>query len=178
MIAKIAGLAAEVIALRLTEWSAARQTADPDEWSSEQWPLAVRFQADSFAGRLRTHALDLPIVCFIEWVDLWSMGDAYRRWLTPPDSPGPWTVHSDRYEIYAYALPHGGLLSDHLSSAGPQQWEESDWFIGRLSGAIATCRQIVNRSTLIVVREVVGGLATDEDIAASLSHLPNWLPID
>jgi hypothetical protein len=174
-IAKIGGAAADVIELRLREWSAARQTTDPNEWSSEQWPPDLRRQADSFANQLRTHALVLPVVYFIEWADLWSMGDLYPRWLTPSSGNAPLYIHANRFEIYGYGLPDGGRLADHLSSAGPRQWEESDWYASKLSEAVGAWQHLVDRSMLIVLREVVGGLTTDEELVASLDHVPDWL---
>jgi hypothetical protein len=174
-IAKVGGKAAEVVMLRLQEWSASRRTTDPDEWSSEQWRPEVRRLADSFADGLRAHALVLPVVHFIEWADLWSMGDLYHRWLTPPDGPRPSIIHADRFEIYGYALPDGGRLGDHLSSAGPQQWDESDWFVSKLSEAVGAWQHVVDQAALIVLREVVGGLTTDEELAASLDHVPDWI---
>ncbi len=161
--------------LRLQEWSAARQSADPDEWGSEQWPREVRRQADSFADRLRSHALALPVVHFIEWADRWSMGDLFHRWLTPPDQPRPLTIHADRFEIYGYSLPDDGRLCEHLSSAGPQQWDETDRFVSRLSEAVGDWQHVVNRATLIILREVVGGLTMDEEVLVSLDHVPDWL---
>jgi hypothetical protein len=99
-ITKIGGAAAEVVELRLRKWSAARQMTDRDEWSFKQWHPHLRQQADSLADRLRAHALALPVVYFIEWADLWSMGDLYRRWLTPPSGPAPLSIHANRFEIY------------------------------------------------------------------------------
>ncbi len=174
-IAKVGGLAADVARLLLQEWSAARRSTDPDEWGGEQWPPEVRRQADSFAEGLRTHALALPVVYFIEWADLWSMGDLFHRWLTPPGQPRPPTIHADRFEIFGYAWPDDGRLAEHLSTAGPQQWEESDWFVSRLSEAIEAWEHVVDRATLIVLREVVGGLTMDEEVLASLDHVPDWL---
>jgi hypothetical protein len=174
-IAKIGGAAADVVELRLREWSAARQATDPDEWSPEQWPQDLRRQADSLADQLRAHALALPVVYFIEWADLWSMGDLYCRWLTPPSVPDPFYIHANRFEIYGYGLPDGGCLADYLANAGPRQWEESDWYVSKLFEAVGAWQSLVDRAVLIVMREVVGGLTTDEELVASLDHVPDWL---
>jgi hypothetical protein len=174
-IAKIGGAAAEVVELRLREWSAARQASDPNECTSEQWPPDLRRQADSFADQLRAHALVLPVVYFTEWADLWSMGDLYPRWLTPPSGPAPLTIHANRFEIYGYVLPDGGRLRYHLLNAGPQQWEESDWYASKLSEAVGAWQGLVDRAVLVVMREVFGGLTTDEELVASLDRVPDWL---
>jgi hypothetical protein len=167
-IAKVGGRAADVALLRLREWAAARKDADPDEWSSDQWPSSVRGQADTFADRLRAHSLSLPVIYFVEWSDLWSMGDLFSRWLTPPGGPPPLAIHADRFEVYGYALPDGGHLGRHLTTAGPQQFGEYDQFVGLLHEAVGAWQELAERAALIVLREVVGGLVTDEELKASL----------
>jgi hypothetical protein len=115
------------------------------------------------------------VIHFVEWADLCSMGDVYFRWLTPPNTSEPLYIHADRFEIYGYGLPDDGRLSHHLANAGPQQCEEYDWYVGRLSEAVGAWQQVVDRSVLVVLREVVGGLTMDEEVIASLDHLPDWL---
>jgi hypothetical protein len=115
------------------------------------------------------------VVHFIEWADLWSMGDLYRRWLTPPSGPEPWTIFGDRFEIHSYALPDAGRLGDHLVKAGHQQWDESDWYASRLAEAVGAWQNTVDRAVLVVLREVTGGLVTDDERVASLDLIPDWL---
>jgi hypothetical protein len=174
-VAKVGGLAAEVVMLRLREWASARQTDDLTEWSSEQWPLSVRSRADAFADRLRSHALDLPVVYFAEWADLWSMGDVFSRMLAPLGGPAPLTIHAVRFEIYGYGLPDGGRLVQHLASVGPQQFTEEDWFVRQLHEAVLAWQELVEQAALVVLREVVGGLVTDDELSNSLSRVPDWL---
>ncbi|MDR3637140.1 MAG: hypothetical protein P4L84_25275 [Isosphaeraceae bacterium] len=78
-IAKVGGVAANFIMGRLQGWAAARLTRDPHEWDAEQWPKHVRREVDAFADGLRAHALVPPVVHFVEWSDLWSMGDVLDR---------------------------------------------------------------------------------------------------
>jgi hypothetical protein len=174
-VAKIAGLSADVVMLRLRAWASARQTDDQTEWSSAQWPVSARIGADEFAGRLRTHALWLPVVYFAEWADLWSMGDVFIRLLTPPAGPAPLIIHGDRFEIYGYGLPDDGRLVQHLALAGPQQFVEYDWFVGQLREAIRSWEELVEKGAVIVLREVVGGLVTDDELTNSLSTVPDWI---
>lgn len=162
---------------RLREWAGARQTSDLTEWSAEQWPAQVRGHVDDFADRLRAHAVSPPVIHFVEWADLWSMGDLFGRWLTPPDGPGPLVVHADRFEVYAYGLPDSGRLGRHLANAGPQQFEEYDRFVSRLREAVGAWPGMVDRATLVVLREVSGGLVTDDELRASLSIVPDWLSV-
>ena len=132
-IAKIGGAGAYVAIQHLREWSEARQTDNPNRGSPEQWPQHLRNKADAFADQLRAHAFDLPVIHFIEWADMWSMGDLFERWLTPPDGPMPFVVYANQYEMFAYSLPDGGRLARYLAAFGPptrlvtQSQPEDNW---------------------------------------------------
>lgn len=159
-------------------WSESRLVSDPDEWSGEQWPHAVRDRVDHFVESLRAHAASPPVVHFAERVDQWSMGDVFARWLTPPEGPGPLVVHSDRFEVYGYPVPDDGRLWRHLAGAGPQQFPEYGWFVSDLKRALGAWSELIDESLVLVIREVVGGLVTDEELAASLDLVPDWLKDD
>ena len=174
-IAKIGGVAADLVVHRLREWAEARRTSDPTEWSKEQWPPEVRRRADAFADRLRGAALVPPVIHFVEWVDLWSMGDMFHRWLTPPVGRRSILIHGDRFQVYGYSLPDEGRLERHLATAGRQQYPESDLFVGRLLEAVEAWKARADQAVLIVLREVLGGLVTDEELVDSLSTVPDWL---
>ncbi len=168
-------MAAPVVMLKMQEWASARQSDDPSEWSSEQWPSDVRNRADAFADRLRSHALSLPVLYFAEWADPWSMGDLFTRLLSAPDGPHPSIIHANRFDVYGYGLPDRGRLAQHLARAGPQQFVESEWFVWHLQEAIRACQEQVDPAALVVLREVVGGLVTDEELGDSLPLVPDWL---
>jgi hypothetical protein len=172
---KIGGIASDVVLQRLEDWAAARMSSDPNEWSSDQWPAQVRMQIDGFADQLRQHGCELPVISFAEWSDLWSMGDIFERWLTPRRSRPPLCIYGDRFVVCSYTLPDGGRLARLLKTAGPQQFPEYDLFITRLREAVGSWEGVVDRAVLIVLREVFGGLVTDEEVIASMSVLPDWL---
>jgi hypothetical protein len=174
-IAKIGGVAAEVALRQMREWADARQSTEPHEWSSDQWPSNIRVQVDAFADRLRANSLSPPMLYFVEWSDLWSMGDLFHKWLSPPGGPSPLFICADRFEVYGYALPDDGRLGRHLTTTGPQQFDEYDQFVGRLREAVEAWQELAEPVALIVIREVVGGLITDEELKASLSVVPKWL---
>jgi hypothetical protein len=174
-VAKVGGVAADATLMRLRGWAAERQSDDPNEWSNDQWPSSVRFEVDAFADRLRANSLSPPVVYFVEWSDLWSMGDVYIHWLTPPGGPPPLMIHADRYEVYGYALPDGGRLGRHLGAAGPRECDEYDWFIARLHQALSAWEHLTERAVLIVIREVVGALYEDHEVLALLSCVPEWV---
>ncbi len=174
-LAKIAGVSVDTIITLANQWQAARTTTVQDEWSPDQWPIEVRKQADTFADRLRANGCAPPVIHFVEWSDLWSMGDIFCRWLTPRACRNPTWICGDRYQILGYALPDRGRLKRHLAKAGPQQFPEYDLFIRRLEEAVVAWDSVVDRSVLVVLREVLGGLVTEEELAESLAILPPWL---
>lgn len=124
---------------------------------------------------LRTPGQAENLASRLPYSDLWSMGDLFCRWLTPPGGPGPIAIHADRFQVYGYVLPDDGRLGRHLTTAGPQQFAEYDQFVGRLREAVAAWQGIAERAALVVLREVVGGLVTDEELRLSLSAVPDWL---
>jgi hypothetical protein len=174
-IAKVAGLAADLVLARLGAWAADREVTDTNEWSSDQWPSAARTEADALADGLRANSLSPPVIHFVEWADQWSMGDVFRRCLTSPAGPLPLAIHANRFQIYGYGLPDGGHLERHLQTSGLQQFDEYDRFVYYLLEAVGAWRELAERSVLIVLREVVGGLVTDEELNASMCTVPDWL---
>jgi hypothetical protein len=174
-VAKIGGLAGDVALQRLQAWSGARTTTNPNEWSTDQWPKYVRTEADDFANQLRAHSLTLPVVHFVEWVDMWSMGNIFEKWLRPPDCPMPLCVYADQFEIFAYRLPDEGRLARHLAAAGPRQFVEEDWFVARLLEAVEAWQELVEQAVLVVLRLTSGPLVSDEEVTASLRKAPDWL---
>ena len=174
-IAKVGGVAADAILARSRQWLAARSTTDPSEYGPEQWPPQVRLQADTFAEQLRTHGFAPPVLYFIEWSDLWSMFDIFDRSLSPINGADPLWVCGDRFEIRGYALPDGGHLLRHLAGANHQEVSEYQQLGLRLREAIAAYEGQVNQAVLVLLREVVGGLVTDDELDESLATVPDWL---
>ncbi len=173
-IAKVGGVAADVLGGRLRRWAAAREAVGADEWSSEQWPSSIRVEVDDFAGQLRVRGCFLPVVHFVEWSDLWSMGDLFFRWLTPPGGSPLLIAYGDRFEVYGYALPDGSRLQRALT-VGPQQFPEYDQFVVRLREAAEVWEGLLEQAIIVVLREIVGGLVTDEELLGSMSVVPDWI---
>jgi len=129
----------------------------------ERWRVAPDAAAvDQFCAALRGNGLSLPVVYFCEWVDRWLMGDLM---------PGPNAVEGRRYTA-ACLLPEQAVAwADRCGNQFPEQV----WFAARLREAAADWGTVVRRYAVVVVREVVGASATDEEIQASLGTVPKWL---
>ena len=172
---KVAGIGGDHIADRLQSWAAQRTTETQCEWLPEQWPASVCEQVDRLASQLRDHPTPPPVIHFVEWIDQWSMGDLFDRWLHPANRLPKLVVHGQRFEIHGYSLPDDGRLLDILSKHRKLQWPEQDWFVKRLHEAITAWDALVDRSFIVVLREVFGGLATDAEIVQRLTEMPDWL---
>ena len=173
-IAKIVGDSSAVVTQRFHRWSAARTTDDRMEWSPEQWSIAIRRAIDECASQLRLHSHVPPVVYFNEHIDLWSMGDVFTRWLNTDASHQPIELHTDRYELWCYQLPDGHLLENRLRSAQHEHQEER-WLAKNLLEAVCVWQSNVDKSVIVLLREVVGGLLEDSDVERSLSVVPDWI---
>lgn len=174
-VAKLAGASAEIVAQRFREWSATRQTGNSEETSAQQWPPHVHQQANAFVDGLRAHSLAPPVLYFVEWTDLWSMGELFDRWLTPPDGPPPLKAQTGRFDLYACVLSDDRRLARYLKHSGPQQLDETSIFIKRLREAIRAWKRVVKGGVLVVVREVVEASVDEAGAIAAMQHPANWL---
>jgi len=116
---------------------------------------------DLFCATLRENGLSLPIVYFCEWVDRWLMFDLV---------PGPEPAKGERYQVACFQP------DEALAWAGQcgHQFPEQEWLASRLREAAAgwggaECRAVV------VIREVLGGSTSDEEVEACLGVVPEWL---
>lgn len=126
-------------------------------WRSAPNPVAV----DRFGASLREHGLSLPIVYFCEWRDGWLMGDLV---------PGPEEVHGRKYQAACFSPEQALAWAEQCG----HQFPEQEWLASRLREAAAVWSADRPR-VIVLVREVVGGSTTDEEITASLAVVPAWL---
>jgi hypothetical protein len=124
-----------------------------------EWRLASSpAEIDLFCEALRANGWALPLLYFCEWLDTWLMGDLV---------PGPAKVEGRRFEAACLTPAEAvewaaGLLL---------QCREEVWLAARLREAAAAYRCDV----VVVIREPLGGCATDEEIEESLRTVPGWL---
>jgi hypothetical protein len=55
------------------------------------------------------------------------------------------------------------------------QFPEQRWLASRFQEASEAWRPLVVSTVIVVLREVLGGSATDEEVTASLKGVPQWL---
>jgi hypothetical protein len=137
--------------------SAAVATALVRTWRSGYDAAVV----DRFCDTLRANGLSLPIIYFCEWVDRWLTGDLV---------PGPGAVDGRRYQVTCLSAEQA------LAWAGRcgHQFVEQEYLAARLREA-AVGWGGDERLAIVIVREVLGGTTTDDEVEASLSVVPEWL---
>lgn len=166
---------------RFRGWAGLRTIADPSEWGPDQWPAPARKEMDAFASSLRSNGHKPPVVYFSEHVDLWSMGDLFRRSFPSSDHHELIELHSDRGVLWCYPLPDGGTLSDLLRRSSrlkrirERNPQEDRWFTAHLLEATLAWEGIVDVAAIVLLREVFGGLVEDSEIGESLTTIPGWI---
>lgn len=159
--AKIAGRSAAIVAQSFRRWQETRQ--------EDEFPAAVRDAVDTFADQLRANAHVPPVVFFAEWVDLWSMGD-----LIPGlGDERAVVIGGTRYQACCHQPP----VSFKTTTIVGEPSQESQWLKRRLEEATDAWEPLARDAVIVVLRESLGALVTDEELADSLDTVPSWLDI-
>jgi hypothetical protein len=116
---------------------------------------------DRFCAALRGNGLSLPVLYFCEWIDSWLMGDLV---------PGPGAAEGRKYQAACFSPEQALAWAERCG----HQFPEQEWLAARLREA-AACWDGTERRVVVVVREVIGATTTDEEVAASLGVIPEWL---
>jgi hypothetical protein len=147
-VATLVGEAAVAVAAEFT-----RLRAAPD-------PAAV----GGLCQAIRDHGLSLPVVYFAEWVDRWLMGDLV---------PGPEAVAGGCFEATCLTAAEATDWADGCGS----QFREQEWFASRLREAAGVWGPTAARYAVVVIREVVDASTTDDQVHATMDHIPEWLSV-
>ena len=127
-------------------------------WRSAPDPIAV----DGFCTALRDNALSPVVVYFAEWIDRWLMGDLV---------PGPGAVEGQRF-IASLITPD--QATEWVGRCGDQHREQV-WLAAQLRAAATGWEWVADRLAVVLVREVTGPSATDEELRAAAGAAPAWL---
>ena len=157
---KVGGRAAQVITTQIRPWQ--------DDFLRNNEPSEdVRRAIDRFAEMLRANAHSPPVVYFAEWIDLWSMGEL----LPGLGDPRAVIFAGQRFQVCCHQPP----VQFSASTIGGELSQESQWLRQRLVEAEAAWDPIITEAVIIVLREPLGGLVTDEQLTESLNDTPSWL---
>ena len=178
-VAKISGEASQVVLCAFQRWSEARvaSTEEPALMEPGQWPADCRAEMRQFAQFIRTNVGQLPIVFWNEHVDMWSMGDVFRN-AFPWNASSLFDVESDNaLSLLCYAIPDGGLLHAHLGRQLRRMGlaQEAKWYVRVLQEAATARCPVVEEAAIVVVRQVIAGLVTDDEVEKARHLIPEWL---
>jgi hypothetical protein len=158
-IAKLGGRSAQDVAALFHAW----QKYTAEDGSPSEFAVAI----DAFATRLREHAHCPPVLYFAEWIDLWSMGD-----LVPGlGDERAVIVASSRFEVACHNSP----IRIQATTIAGEETQETRWLRNRIQEAQDAWSEVTQESVIIVIREVLGALVTDEELMESLGSTPPWL---
>jgi hypothetical protein len=119
-------------------------------------------EIDELGERLRSNGAALPVVYFCEWIDRWLMGDLV---------PGPGAIAGRRFQVSCLSPEEAVEWAGRCGEQFPEQL----WLASRLREAAAAWQPLAGPAVVVVLREVLGASATDEEVLASLRGVPPWL---
>jgi hypothetical protein len=175
-IVKVAGEAGRFLSDRFSRWLGERNAPNPNEFDPAQWPATTRIEIDRIVDHLRAHRHLPPVVYHSEHVDLWSGFDLFISLDMAERCP---SVMGDRYEVYSPTIDDpqawGRKVDETFARLAGTHQQETCWSLWRLKECVFAWGKIVPNSTIFVVRQIVAGLVTDEELTASLEEVPDWL---
>lgn len=169
LLVTIAGALADTIWKDMRRWADARVAVANDEWSSDDWPDAIKDEADQFVTRLTTTGYFPPVLYRSEHVDCWSMGDVFETALVKGHPDYCRRLLTGSHEIIATWV----RFSEHIK---PDQYaaDETVWLYTHINEAIAAWSTLAENRLVLLVRTVLGGLWEDDDVSDSLRGIPSW----
>lgn len=173
-VANFAGAAGHAAWAMLTAWHNAREPCDESEWSHEQWPQSTHEEVHDFVARASQHAAEPPMVYFARWLDSWSVGDLFLEYFSATDAHCGKCVLTAKYELYGISLPPDDAWVRNVIRRMRFESDEEQRFNWHVRQAILATPQ-ASGAALFVVREVLGGLVTEEELRSALLDVPDWL---
>lgn len=165
----IAGQLADTIWNDIRRWGNARMAAANSEWSSQDWPDAIKSQADRLVARLTQNGYLPPVLYRSEHVDCWSMGDVFESALVKESPDYCCRLLTDSHEIIATWVHHSEQIFPDQDSP-----DETIWLFSHINEAITAWNAFAETRLVLLFRTVLGGLWEDDEISRSLHGIPSW----
>lgn len=148
---------------RLTVATIAGHAANAITAKFEQWRMEPDAKAiDRLCQAIHDHALSPSIIYYSRWIDRWLMGDLV---------PGPGTVEGNQFQA-TYFSP---IDARNLAKRCGKQFAEQDWFASRLQEAALAYGDVAKPHVIVVIRQLIGATATDDEIQSAAMEIPAWL---
>ncbi len=163
ILAAIAGQSATALLARYSNvWLAgATRSSDPED------ECVYHGEIDQFVESLRVTSHLPPVIYYTEWIDMWSMGDVLPG--LRASSP---VISGSRYQVCVHSPPLSPV-KDEIAGSGETQ--ESKWLRARIREAASAWKPLADRIAIVIAREPLGGLVTDEEMNDSFETVPEWL---
>lgn len=140
---------------------------------------------ESYAEQFRNHAADLPMIFFCEYIDPWTCGPIvpFIKMDLENGELSRNSVHlcADRYSLYCYEFPDGGLLAREIKHAlgrkhiRKRHAQEDRWAYSILQEAVHAWDTIADRAVIVVLEYLLNASVTDDVLADSLCVVPEWI---
>lgn len=165
----IAGAFGNHVWERLLRWGAARKPENPGEWSYEQWPAQIREEAIAVIEKLIAVGFSPPILHRSEHVDLWSMNGDFDDAMQRLKSPYVQLILSHHYELFAVKVGGSEKLAPRKTAT-----PEMRLLCRRINEAVTDWNHLAAPRVIVLIRVLLGGLWTDEEVTNTLGQMPSW----
>ncbi|RCS46092.1 hypothetical protein DTL42_16530 [Bremerella cremea] len=162
----IGGKLADAIWNKAERWSSQRSCSDPSEWAPEQWPAKTTAEVNAFAVCLLNAAFTPPVLYRSQHVALWSRGDLFQNAMGATPNLQLLTV---QYEVYLWRVSAEDSVQRNVNDSDEYRWLEQ-----HLTEALTAWADFSPGRVIVLVREILGGLWQDQDVANSLNQIPAW----
>ncbi len=150
-------------------WSDARTSQATDEWGPDDWPEATCLLVDAFVDKIASHALTPPVLYRSEHIDLWSMGDIFQRASFRSDRQVSRMLCTRENEVIATWAPLNGP-----KTPPSDKFSETGQLYRRVSEAFDAWEGRCDQRLVVMIRHLLGGLWTDDEVVESLDKVPEW----
>ena len=125
----------------------------------------IEARLDKFVLRLKAHQADFPVCYYCEWIDTWSMGDEFE---------GSLRVVGQRFEVTCFSPEEAVERSKQIRG----EWREQKWMAARLKEASDAWPGGAELSTILLIRELLGPSADENELRIASEGVPLWLSDD
>jgi len=169
LLVAIGGDLATAVWRDICRWNDARTTEADDEWAPGDWPCGIRDEVDRFVSKMYRCAFTPPVLYRADYVDVWSMGDVFETALFKKHRDYSRRLYTNDHEIIATWVRH----SEHII---PDQEapDETRWLYHRVNEAMDAWHEFAERRLLVLVRSVIGGLWSEDEVNRALVGVPEW----
>ncbi|MHB8957952.1 MAG: hypothetical protein ACYC4U_33905 [Pirellulaceae bacterium] len=169
LIFSVGGETADRMWQAVCRWSDARTTRLENEWSSENWTEETRVAIDAFVETVKRSAFLPPVLYRAEYIDCWSMSAVYEMALVKRHPDYSRRLMTGTHQIIATWVQSSEriILEDHSPA-------ETRWLYNHLNEAFEAWGEISERRLVVLVRSVIDGRPTDEEVVESMKTIPAW----